>query len=325
MTFRFRIGRWYLLGCQAIADRLAAVRSGLPRTVIRFGGGLGDHLLMSAVARELCQRDQGPVWILSNHPELFTANPDVRAIFPEHPDHSHRGERLGANYHLVTYTHPDPADPDLIIAPPRPAIAEMCRLAGITGPVRMRPWFHFTKAEGEVQSPEPLREFVTIQSAAGSPSRPKANKEWPHGRFQELADHLSSRGQQLVQLGSPADPLLPGVRDLRGRTDIRQTARLLADASFHIGPEGFLMHLARAVETRSVIVYGGRILPSEIGYPCNENLSVTPPCSPCWRSNQCDFDRICLKQITVEMALEAVDRLKGRLDQPLETDTCILP
>jgi ADP-heptose:LPS heptosyltransferase len=115
------------------------------------------------------------------------------------------------------------------------------------------------------------------------------------------------------------------VRDLRGRTAIRQTARLLADASFHVGPEGFLMHLARAVDTRSVIIYGGRILPSEIGYPCNENLSVTPPCSPCWRSNRCDYDRVCLEQITVDMALAAIGRLENRLGQPLETETSLLP
>ena len=39
-----------------------------------------------------------------------------------------------------------------------------------------------------------------------------------------------------------------------------------------VGQVGFLMHLARAVDCRAVIVYGGRETPAQSGYPCNENL-----------------------------------------------------
>jgi hypothetical protein len=45
-----------------------ARRFGLPEVIIRFGYGLGDDLLCTAVLRELRKRRRGELWMISNYP-----------------------------------------------------------------------------------------------------------------------------------------------------------------------------------------------------------------------------------------------------------------
>jgi len=80
-----------------------------------------------------------------------------------------------------------------------------------------------------------------------------------------LARELA-RDFKLVQLGTAADPALPVDKDLRGRTSLREAAAILAASEVFIGLEGFLTHLARAVDCPSVVVQGGRARPETFGY-----------------------------------------------------------
>jgi ADP-heptose:LPS heptosyltransferase len=133
------------------------------------------------------------------------------------------------------------------------------------------------------------------------------NKEWFVERFQSLVDALKSRFQ-FIQIGSAESAQLENTLDLRGKTSLRETAALLDQSRLFIGQVGFLMHLARAVECRSVILYGGRETPALTGYSANVNLYTPLPCSPCWQRSKCDFGRECMKQIGVETALAAVEK-----------------
>ena len=133
---------------------------------------------------------------------------------------------------------------------------------------------------------------------------------------------LSSRFS-IVQLGLKNQPKLNNTLDLRG-SSISESASYLANATFFLGQVGFLMHLARAVNTRSVIIYGGREKSWQSGYPCNENIETNPVCSPCWQNNHCDYDRKCLKEITVKDVLVAIERVEKRLPEKLETEVVVL-
>ena len=62
----------------------------------------------------------------------------------------------------------------------------------------------------------------------------------------------------ILQIGHPDDPPLSGVTDLRGQTTTRELASILKNSLLHIGLVSFPMHLARAVDCRAVIVFGGR-------------------------------------------------------------------
>ena len=71
---------------------------------------------------------------------------------------------------------------------------------------------------------------------------------------------------------------------------------------------------------RKAIVYGGRETSDKTGYIANKNLVGATPCSPCWEENKCDYDRECMKMISVEAVAGAALEQIDRHGSPLETE-----
>jgi len=149
------------------------------------------------------------------------------------------------------------------------------------------------------------------------------NKQWFPARFQTVVEVLSKK-YHFIQLGSLADPPLQHVRDLRGKTSLRESGAILSKATLLLGSVGFLMHLARAVECPSVIIYGGREAPWQSGYTCNKNLYSPVSCAPCWFWNRCDFDRMCMKSISADEVIEAIEEQLSRRRDHLVVDTALI-
>ena len=84
------------------------------------------------------------------------------------------------------------------------------------------------------------------------------------------------------------------------------------------------MHLARAVDCRAVIIYGGRLRPSHFGYIAFKNLLGLTTCSPCWLDNTCDYDRECMKMISIESVVNAAMEQIELFGQPLDTETVFI-
>lgn len=212
--------------------------------------------------------------------------------------------------------------PDIDVPPATHIVAEMCRRAGISGSVSLRPYLWLQNEEAEWAARH--RGAIAIQSSRRSASLAIGNKEWQAERFQEVVD-LLRRDHPVVQVGLPQDPPLEGVTDLRGRTTLRQTAAILSQARAFIGLVGFLMHLARAVDCPAVVIYGGREHPDQSGYIANENLFTALPCAPCWRWNSCDFHHRCMTEITAADVHKALQRLIARHGHPLAEARLNLP
>jgi len=208
--------------------------------------------------------------------------------------------------------------PDRDVPPRRHIIAELCGRAGVTGSIDLRPYLELSNAERARENW--ASGLIVIQSSVMGAKHPMLNKEWDTKRFQRVVEALCEE-LEFIQLGAPVDPALEHVKDLRGQTTIRQSAAILSNARLYIGGIGFLMHLARAVECPSVIVYGGREAPWQSGYTCNINLYTALPCAPCWRWNTCDFDRKCMTKITVEQVVQAARDLLSRPRNPLLVET----
>jgi ADP-heptose:LPS heptosyltransferase len=197
----------------------------------------------------------------------------------------------------------------------------MCARAGLKGTVELRPYLYLERAEVEAAG----HGSIVMQTGSLGARFPMANKQWPPERFQEVADALSPH-HEIVQLGSTEDYPLAGARDLRGRTTLREAAAVLAGARLFVGLVGGLMHLARAVDCRAVIVYGGRETPQLSGYIANENLSTSPPCAPCWQRNRCDYGRRCLEEIHPPEVLAAIARQLALFGQSLPVEEfCLAP
>lgn len=277
--------------------------------LVYFGGhGLGDELLLTTVLHELRRRGGRGLGVMTSVPEIFEHSPDVDVVKPVRHDHRAFLDRAGIRAEQLTYIR-EQRPPDIDVPPPRHVLAEMCRLAGITGDIALRPYFHLTDEEKAAARRD--RPFIAMQSSRRSASLQIANKEWLPERLQEVADGLRERFE-LVQIGQAPDPPIVGAVDLRGRTSIRETAAVLHHARAFVGLVGFPMHLARSVDCPAVIIYGGREHPGQSGYSGNENLFTPLPCSPCWRWNSCDFDRQCMTAIRADDVLAAAGRLVAR-------------
>lgn len=299
----------------------ALARHGRPDLVVTaFGAGIGDDILCTAILHELRRRGHDNVWMLSRWPELFAHNPDAPRVEPARHRYDTFLRGLGAQIAYAFYTSYNPAFDRDEPLPLQHLISIMCQKAGITGEVDLRPYMAVTEAEAARGRVAPRQ--VAIQSAGLDATHAMHNKNWSLEGYQGVVHALKGR-YDFVQVGSRSDPPLEGALDLRGRTSLRETAAVLSQSLAFVGQVGMLMHMARAVDCRSVIVYGGRELPSQSGYVCNENLYSPVACSPCWRLNTCPYDRKCLRMVGVDDVVRALEAQVGRHGTPLEcaTDT----
>ena len=295
-------------------------RLGFPRRFFQGTGLPGDDLMCSNVFRELKKRGTSSLVVATPHPALFEHNPDVDQIIGHAQPRRNHWSRLGLPLTPLTYTSYDPlTDADQV--PDEHILTKMCRLAGLKGKVELRPYLFLTKPEfaaGRIGADQ-----VVIQSSGLAAANAMRNKEWYPQRFQEVCTELRS-DLTVVQLGAASDPRLEGAIDLRGKTTMRQSAAILANSLAFVGLVGFLMHLARAVDCRSVIVYGGREKPTQTGYVANKNLYSQVRCAPCWLRNPCEFDRKCMDMITAGQVVAATAEQIGRYGTFLEVQTAEL-
>jgi hypothetical protein len=297
------------------------IRLGRPDVALGFLGGIGDDLLCTVVIDEWLRRGARSVWFFTRHPELYSHYDRRVCIIPEDARYQRLALRLGRPMRPVSYSTYDAAtDRDSPLSDH--LILAMCRRAGLDGRVRLRP--HLPLLPPELAGAAQWNGCIALQTSSLTASVPMPNKQWPAERFQAVADHLAARGLHCVQIGSPSDPPLKGVTDLRGRTRLRETAAVLAQARLFVGIVGFLMHLARAVECPGVIVYGGREPPELTGYPCNINVTNRPPCAPCWQRARCDFAHACMDAISTGEVVAAIDIALRHQRGPLAEETADL-
>jgi hypothetical protein len=286
---------------------------GHPEHVIFFGYGIGDDLLCTTVAHELKRRGAGRLVMFSRNPTLFEQNPDIGGVFPFGYPTVGRLRNFGYSTIIPQYGYYDSAT-DKDIYPPGHFLEIMCRRAGITGEIELRPYLYLRPEERTKGQIHPSQ--AVIQSAGQAILK---NKEWLVDRYQAVADNL--RGEvQWIQLGTAADPPIQGAFDLRGKTSQRESAAILASSHVFLGQAGFLMHLARAVDCGSIIVYGGREDPLVSGYRVNENIVGRTTCSFCWQRIRCDYGHECMKMIGIEEVTDAVRRQLKRFGTPLEME-----
>jgi hypothetical protein len=162
---------------------------------------------------------------------------------------------------------------------------------GTTGnlPIDRHSALDFATGPDDAAGPTPPRgRYVTVQNGVDATVRKWARvagmlptKLLPPATWREAVRLLREAGMSVVQLGAADDEPIAGVdADLRGRTTLRQAAILLRGAACHVGTEGGLVHLARAMQVRSVVAFG----PTSrdfLGYPDNVNL-IVDDCTGCW-------------------------------------------
>jgi heptosyltransferase-1 len=166
------------------------------------------------------------------------------------------------------------------------------------------------------------RGWVGQPIVAVNPMAKWKTKLWPAANFSELADRLvEALGCFVVFTGNGADRkeisrilshMRRGGLDLSGQTGLKQLAALYRMSSCAITTDTGPMHLAAAVGTRVVALFGPTA-PWRTG-PLGEGHEVRRAgllCSPCF-SKQCDTVT-CMDQISPEEIFDAVANMLKKL------------
>ena len=97
--------------------------------------------------------------------------------------------------------------------------------------------------------------------------------------------------------------------DLRGKTGLEELVAAIGAADLHVGPDSGPVHIAAALGTPAVVIYGGYIDPVCTGYPGNINFYSPVHFAPCWLRSPCPYGKDCLYRIKPDAVEEAVNRL----------------
>ncbi len=153
-------------------------------------------------------------------------------------------------------------------------------------------------------------------------------KELPEEKYIAIVDHLRHNyGYTVVLTGGPGDRRRaaalqqrcgPGVLNLAGRTSVAQYAALLQHCRILVGIDSLGQHLAAAVGTPTLTIYGPSH-PASWAPQGPHHRVVQPglPCVPCRRTG-CDGrgHSRCLRDIPAKTILAALDRHLAALPIP---------
>ena len=133
-------------------------------------------------------------------------------------------------------------------------------------------------------------------------------KNWPEANWLELIQNLKAKFS-IIQLGDEQGTHLQNASiDMPGNYRCGNLPPSLSYASYFIGPDSLLMHIANGLNIPSTIIFGGSRPVNCFGYADNINLSITLDCSPCWIHHgydECQNDLKCLNQISVSQVLKS--------------------
>ena len=154
-------------------------------------------------------------------------------------------------------------------------------------------------------------------------------RRWSAEGFAQVADALvECHGARIALVGTPADGvsqvaslMRSEAMNLEGRTNLKQLAAVLKRCNLFIGADSGVMHLAAAVGTPLVAIFGPSNHRAWGPWPrhgCHIILRADLPCSPCSYTGYKVGQRegceamTCMRAITPEMVLAAAERLLER-------------
>ncbi len=249
--------------------------------VIKSFNGIGDLLYVTPTLRRIKEAyPECRIVVNTNFPELVVSNPFVDRV-----GQANEGVFLGY------------ADPIHQVEPTKHHIVEdweiVCEYYGLkTEPPLLQPEIYPNPGR---QGRE--RKHVGVQVLHKGHWHQK--KIWPF--FCTLTQEVSLHGEL--------------VRPIPHFSRLSELLFYLAGLKLVVCAEGGIHHMAKAIGTPAIVIYGGFTKPEWCGYEDQVNLVNEPGCLSCYNPGPClhpEQERFCLRQITVEQVLKAMDEMISR-------------
>jgi len=263
-------------------------------------GGIGDALMTTAQIRLIKNRfPQKKIVVETKYPELFVNNPYVYFAVNKH---IMKTKRHIKRYYIIDSTHQEHI------------LKQVIKSTGLeVKEFDLQLDLFFSKEEIKWQKENFDFSYISI-CPSGKQDFCANRKEWGIDNFQKVVNAFSD--MKFVQIGGKETPLLENVIDKRG-LPIRKSAGIIKQSLFFLGLEGGLMHLANAVHTPAIIIYGGFILPESSAYPENITIYNKVDCSPCYISYQRMADcpsMKCMKGISPKLVTKKIKEMLKRIN-----------
>jgi hypothetical protein len=253
--------------------------------------GIGDELLLSAAARELVKAFPSVrVWIRSRFGFAF---PDTARGERRPPFQAKWVETIYQNPVLYGPTHHSPF--------PGHLVQQMLDKIALDTGLKVQAKDVRPELTCDVDTAHARNCRTVVVHAKPNPRLP--SKDWGLDRWKKLCEILHDNGVRILQVGEEEDPRLPNAEDLRG-TPVHELPKVIGEAAAVVCLVGFLMHLAEAVRTPAIVIYGGREHPAIDGYPNQIHLSSESlACRGRWGCHlapdiECPHGMKCMETIT---------------------------
>jgi lipopolysaccharide heptosyltransferase II len=175
--------------------------------------------------------------------------------------------------------------------------------------------FGLQLAKDESRHVATLLETVSPPFVAAFVGSSCQSRLWFPERTAAVADALAARGVGTVLIGGPDDVEFAAavaraahtpVTNLAGRTSLRDLIGIFARARAAFGPDCGPMHIAAAVGTPVVSLWGATSAARSAPWGSADGvLSGTAPCSPCYLK-RCPIGRVCMQSIGVETVADRI-------------------
>ena len=282
--------------------------------------GLGGDLMFSAAIREIKQTyPDKNIYLIRSFKEKYKIFPFVKfkrwafsnsPVFLNNP-HLSFG-KIKINSIIIDRSDPNNSyvkeelDDQYIWKDTFHVVEIICNNYGVS-PKSIKPDIHFFQVEidkiidllSDVTKP-----FIVVEP--GGKTSYTENRLWFMDRWQSLVNRLS-KIYSVVQVGDGSWPNLRNTFNFNGKLSFRETCLLIGYSSLFVGTDGGLMHAARAVDKKSIILFSGHIGVTTVGYKENINISKSVDCSPCGLKIECPYDKKCM-DISVEEVYDIVIR-----------------
>ena len=287
---------------------------------------LGDTLLLTPTIRFLKERFPGieiDVIVRSSCEAILESNPDVsRVLTVARPESDRRTWRSGLLENLRLIRTIIGTGYDFALTSHHQVMRDfetVTRIMGVTGdagPLTFHP---------SVDEADLIRRFpwacASQPYAVIHPTSRWSFKEWLPEHWAAVADGLAALGLQVVFTGGPDALERETIAKIQsharishisvaGQVSVHEFGYILKRAGLFLGIDTFAMHLAAAMQTPSVALFGPSLVPAWTPWKNRAEVIAGPcHCNPSTHRECARPHTVCMASITAASVLEAAVQL----------------